>query len=81
MNWKTYTYNLQGRARLIRVTDGKVLWFDVCNLHSFADDAGKRQFDVSEFEANNGARLKEVFYYGNERCSRILADKILAKGS
>jgi hypothetical protein len=25
MNWKTYTYFMYGRARLIRVSDGKVL--------------------------------------------------------
>jgi hypothetical protein len=81
MNWKTYTYNVYGRARLIRVADGKVLWLDTCNLHAFGDDADKRKLDVSEFEANNGARFKEIYLYSNERCSRILADKLLAKGS
>lgn len=81
MNWKTYTYTVYGRARLIRVADGKVLWLDTCNLHAFADDADKRKLDVSEFEANKGARFKEIYQYSNERCSRILADKLLAKGS
>jgi hypothetical protein len=81
VNWKTYTYFMYGKARLIRVSDGKVLWSDSCNLHAFGDDAAKRQLDVTEFEANNGKRLKEVTSYSNERCSRMLADKILAKGS
>jgi len=80
-NWRTYTYYMAGRARLIRVSDGKVLWLDTCNIHAFAEDAAKRQLDVSEFEANNGAKLKEITSYSNERCSRILADKILAKAS
>ena len=79
--WKTYTYFMYARARMIRVSDGKVLWADGCNLHAFGDDAAKRQLDVTEFEANNGARLKEVTSYSNERCSRVLADKILAKAS
>ena len=81
MNWKTYTYFMYGKARLIRVADGKVLWSDTCNLHAFGDDATKRQLDVTEFEANNGARLKAVTSYSNERCSRMLADKILGKAS
>jgi len=80
-NWKTYTYYMGGRARLIRMSDGKVLWLDTCNIHAFAEDAAKRQLDVSEFEANNGARLKEITNYSIERCSRILADKILGKAS
>jgi hypothetical protein len=81
MNRKTYTYFMYARARLIRVSDGKVLWADGCNLQAFGDDAAKRQLDVTEFEANNGARLKEVTSYSNERCSRMLADKLLAKGA
>lgn len=81
VNWKTYTYFLAGRARLIRMSDGKVLWLDACNIHAFADDAAKRQLDVTEFEKNNAARLKEVLSYTNERCSRVLADKLLGKSS
>jgi hypothetical protein len=79
MNWKTYTYGFAGRGRLIRLADGKVLWLDTCNLHAFADDAAKRRLDVSEFEANKAARLKEVMQYSTERCSQILADKLLGK--
>lgn len=81
MNWKTYTYGYAARARLIRPSDGKVLWSDNCNLHAFADDADQRRLDVSEFEKSGGRRFKEVYGYTNERCSRILADKLLGKAS
>jgi len=81
MNWKTYTYAYAARARLIRPADGKVLWSDTCNMTAFSDDADKRKLDVSEFEASGGKRFKEVYNYSNERCSRILADKLLGKAS
>ncbi len=81
MSWKTYTYQFAGRARLIRPSEGKILWSDYCGLGLFGDEAAKRQLDVSEFEGNNGKRFKEVYNYSNERCSRILADKLLGKAS
>ena len=81
MSWKTYTYGFAGRARLIRPSDGKILWSDYCGLGVLGDEAVKRQLDVSEFEGNNGKRFKEVYNYSNERCSRILADKLLGKAS
>jgi hypothetical protein len=81
MNWKTYTYGFHGRARLIRPSGGQILWSDYCGLGVFGDEAAKRQLDVSEFEGNNGKRFKEVYNYSNERCSRILADKLLGKAS
>lgn len=79
MNWKTYTYYYAGRARLIRASDGKLLWSDYCGLGVYGDDVEKRRLDVTEFEANGGKRFKEVYHYANERCSRILADKLLGK--
>ena len=81
MNWKTYTYYYTGRARLIRASDGKILWSDYCGLGVFGDEVDKRRLDVTEFEANGGKRFKEVYNYSNERCSRILADKLLGKTS
>jgi hypothetical protein len=81
MNWKTYTYGYAARARLVRASDGKILWSDNCNLHAFAADADQRKLDVSEFEKNAGRRFKEVYTYTNDRCSRILADKLLGKAS
>ena len=81
MNWKTYTYYYAGRARLIRASDGKILWSDYCALGVYGDEVDKRRLDVTEFEANGGKRFKEVYNYSNEHCSRILADKLLGKAS
>ena len=80
-NWKTYTYYYAGRARLIRASDGKILWSDYCGLGVYGDEVDKRRLDVTEFEANGGKRFKEVYHYSNEHCSRILADKLLGKAS
>lgn len=79
MSWKTYYYGLHGKARLIRLADSKVLWADTCNIGDRSDAA--LTFDVSEFEANNGARLKQMIRYSSDRCSRVLADKLLGKAS
>jgi hypothetical protein len=81
MKWQTYSYGFYGKARLIRPSDGKILWSDYCALNIFSDDADKRQLDVTEFEANGGRRFKEIYHYSNDRCSRILADKLLGKAS
>jgi hypothetical protein len=81
MNWKTYTYGYVGKASLIRASDGAILWSDYCGLGTLGDEADKRKLDVTEFEANGGKRFKEVYHYSNERCSRILADKLLGKAS
>jgi hypothetical protein len=81
MNWKTYTYYYAGRVRLIRASDGKVLWSDYCGLGVYGEGVEKRRLDVTEFEANGGKRFKEVYNYSNEYCSRILADKLLGKAS
>jgi hypothetical protein len=81
VNWQTYTYGFYGKARLIRPSDGKILWSDYCGLGTLGDEADKRKLDVTEFEANAGKRFKEVYHYSNDRCSRILADKLLGKAS
>jgi len=81
MNWQTYTYYYAGRARLIRASDGKILWSDYCALGVYGDEVDKRRLDVTEFEANGGKRFKEVYNYSDEHCSRILADKLLGKAS
>lgn len=81
MNWQTYTYSFYGKARLIRPSDGKILWSDYCGLGTLGEEADKRKLDVTEFEKNAGKRFKEVYHYSNEYCSRILADKLLGKAS
>lgn len=77
MHWKTYNFGIFGRARLIRVADGKVLWKDTCNVSGHSDDS--LVMGVSQFEANNGARLKKLTLLSAEKCSHILADKLLGK--
>lgn len=74
MRWQTYNFNTYGKVRLIRAADGKVLWLNTCN-------DGAQTLDVSEFEANGGARLKQLIRESTDRCSRILADKLLGKAS
>ena len=77
VNWRTYGYGLYGKARLIRLQDAKVLWSQVCLAEGPKDE--KLKFDVSEFEANNGARLKEMINYSSDRCGRILVDSLMGK--
>lgn len=76
VNWKTYTYGMFAKARLIRVADAKVLWSDSC-ITNDKNDAYK--LDVSQFEANNGARLKQLFHHAEDQCGQVLADKFLGK--
>ncbi|MGE5241670.1 MAG: hypothetical protein ACM3NI_08490 [Bacteroidota bacterium] len=76
VNWKTYTYGMFAKARLIRAADAKVLWSDVC----VTDDKNDAyRLDVSQFEANNGAHLKQLFHHASDQCSQVLADKFLGK--
>lgn len=79
MHWQTYNFGLFGKARLIRVADGKVLWQDMCSVSGQNDDA--LTLDVTEFEANNGARLKQLIPLSADRCSRVLTDKLLGAKS
>jgi hypothetical protein len=79
MSWRTYSYGLYGKARLIRLRDSKVIWADTCLVEGKDDE--KLKFDVSEFEANNAARLKEMIRYSSDRCGRILVDSLLGRKS
>lgn len=79
MHWQTYNFGSFGKVRLIRVVDNKVLWKDMCSVGGFNDD--DLTLDVKEFEANNGARLKQLIPLSADRCSRILTDKLLGKTS
>lgn len=78
VHWKTYNFGIVGKARLIRVADGKVLWKDMCNVSGHSDDS--LTLDVSQFEANNGARLKKLTMQAADTCSRVLVKNLLGKG-
>lgn len=77
VHWKTYNFGIYGKARLIRVADGKVLWKDTCNINGHSDDS--LTLDVSQFEANNGARLKKLTKLAADTCSRVLVKNLLGK--
>lgn len=75
MHWATYNFGIAGTARLVRIADGKVLWKDRCNVSGHSDDS--LVLSSSQFEANNGARLKKLTLLSAKKCSRVLADSLL----
>lgn len=79
MHWQTYNFGSFGKVRLIRVAENKVLWKDMCSVGGSKDD--ELTLNVKEFEANNGARLKQLIPLSADRCSRILTNRLLGQGS
>jgi hypothetical protein len=72
-NWKTYQFVPFGiRARMIDPKDGRILWHTYCDIGRASD--AKLTIDITEFEANNGARAKEAI----QTASRICADQLVA---
>lgn len=71
-NWETYQFTPFGiRARIIDPKDGRILWQNSCNISK--EPNTKFTIDVTEFEANNGARAKDVI----QTASRVCADQLL----
>ncbi len=62
-----------GRARLVRVDDGKVLWQGLCSKRSDDDPATSPTYD--ELTANKGALLKATFAKNAALC----ADDLVAQ--
>jgi hypothetical protein len=77
-NWKTYYYGLSARLRLIDVAQSKVVWEHHCNQSGLHGSTYKLK--VEEFEANGGARLKEVEHAANDFCANELSSLLFAKG-
>lgn len=73
ISWRTYKYGMLAKARLIRVADAKVIWADTC-VTSNNDDY---ELNIGDFEANNGARLKQLFHLATDQCSQVLAQNFL----
>ena len=46
----------RGRARIIRISENKIIWQGVCDLEEKDND---KMPHITEFEANNGALLKD----------------------
>lgn len=74
LNWKTYWYQLSIVGRLIRSSDGSVAQRLRCNAFGMADKS--LTLDVSEFEANDGARLKQVVHDAETICVRRFIDEL-----
>jgi hypothetical protein len=72
LKWKTYYYGLSVQLRLIDVAQAKVVWQHHCHQSGLRGDTYKLKVD--EFEANGGARLKEVTRAANDFCARELGD-------
>lgn len=69
-----YQYVLyQNRTRIIQLPEQKVLWQGVCDLQE--KDAVKMP-GIAEFEANNGALLKDNFSKMTAACSDLLAKQL-----
>jgi hypothetical protein len=73
-NWKTYYFGITARLRLIDVAQSKVVWEHRCNQSGLHGSTYKLK--VEEFEANGGARLKEVEQAANDFCARELGDLV-----
>ncbi len=72
-NWKTYQFVPFGvHARMIDPKDGRILWHNHCDINRESNT--KLTIDVTEFEANNGARAKELI----QTASRICADQLVS---
>lgn len=74
VSWRTYKYGMSAKAQLIRVADAKVIWSDTCVTNN-GDDY---ELNISDFQANNGARLKQVFHLATDQCSQALAQNLLS---
>ena len=70
LKWRTYYYGISTRLRLIDVAQSKVIWEHHCNQSGLSGDAYKLKVD--EFEANGGARLKQVAQAANDFCAHEL---------
>lgn len=63
------------RSRMIRLSDGKVLWNGYCN-HDIEDNQPR---DINMLRANNGAILKAWLKRGSNDCAARLANLFLGK--
>jgi hypothetical protein len=75
LNWRTYYYSLSLRVRLVDVAQSKVIWEHRCNQSGLRGETYRLKVD--EFEANGGARLKQVEQAANDFCARELGDLLV----
>ena len=67
-----------GRARLVRVDDGKILW--VGNCRTDVEDPDNKP-SIDDLRANQAARLKQWLDRGAAECSKQLTDQFFGRSS
>ena len=69
-DWTHHYVLYMGRARLVRLDDGKVLWDGRC-LHKLPDAQGQRK-TVDEYRADGGVLLREKIEEAANGCAETL---------
>ncbi|MEK6374270.1 MAG: hypothetical protein AABO58_16405 [Acidobacteriota bacterium] len=69
-DWSHHYLIYAGRARLLRLSDGKVLWENRC-FRKLPDPKGSRR-TVDEYRANNGELLKQKVQEAGAGCAEEL---------
>ncbi len=72
-DWTHHHLAYAGRARLLRLSDGKVLWLGKCT-RSLPDPKGSRR-TVDDYRANNGELLKQKVQELSSACT----DELIAQ--
>jgi len=71
LHWQTYAFSVQGEGKLIRNTDDQVVWQGRCFQSGYRDN--RMKLDVTEFDKNDGAKVKELLELGTNECSKKMA--------
>lgn len=74
----SYHMYFNGRARLVRVDDGKIMW--VGNCRTDVEDPDNKP-SIDELRANQAARLKQWLDRGATECTRQLTDQFFGRST
>lgn len=74
----TYHMYFNGRARLIRLDDGKIMW--VGNCRTDVEDPDNKP-TIDDLRTNQAARLKQWLDRGAAECSKQLTDQFLGRST
>jgi hypothetical protein len=78
-DFSRFHLDFRGRARLVRLDDGKILW--VGNCHTDVEDPEASRPTIEELRANGAARLKGWLARGATECSKQLTDQLLGRSA
>jgi hypothetical protein len=73
-----YHMYFNGRARLVRLDDGKIMWIGNCRT-DIEDPDNKPSID--DLSANQAARLKQWLGRGAAECSKQLTDQLFGRSA